>query len=62
MTTQAQIRKSFWESFPQFKSHYRAKKRQNDYNTDIRTTFVDYVDSLRRDGTISERLANNVTL
>jgi hypothetical protein len=62
MKTQKQIRDSFWQSFPEFKQYYRTKKRQNDYPTDIRVTFVDYVDSLRRDGEISEKLANNVTL
>lgn len=62
MKTQSEVRKSFWESFPEFKSEFRTKKRQNQYNTTIRCCFVDYVDSLRRDGAISESLANRVTL
>jgi hypothetical protein len=62
MKTITQVRKAFWESFPEFKSEYRVNKRQNSYNATIRTTFVDYVDSLAKDGTISEKLANRVTL
>lgn len=62
MKTISEIRKSFWESFPEFKSEFRVKKRQNDYNATIRSSFVDYVDSLRRDNLISTKLANTVTL
>lgn len=60
MTTQSEIRDAFWESHPQFK---RVKGRtQNDYDTDTRCAFVDFVDGLRRDGQISEKLAMRVTL
>lgn len=62
ITTQAEIRSSFWECFPQYQMFYKKSKKQNDYNTDIRCTFVDYVDMLRRDETISESLANRATL
>jgi hypothetical protein len=37
-------------------------KRQNKQPADIRMAFVDYVDMLSRDGTISEQLAQRVTL
>jgi len=62
MTTQKQVRESFWNAHPQFKSEYRSRTRQNDYKCDIRCSFVDYVDRLERDGQISEKLANRVTL
>lgn len=62
MKTQTEVRKSFWESFPEFKSEYRSKKRQNDYNCNIRCSFCDYVESLRRDNQISNALAQRVTL
>lgn len=62
MKTISEVRNAFWRDYPEFKSLYRVGKRQNDYNTDIRTTFVDYVDSLARDGQISDKLANKVTL
>ena len=61
-TTQKQIRASFWESFPQYASERRARKTQNDYKCDIRQDFCFYVESLRRDGQISEKLAYKVTL
>lgn len=62
MTTQKQIRESFWSGFPEFREFYRKSWRQNRYHAEIRTTFVDYVDSLARDGQISETLADRVTL
>jgi hypothetical protein len=61
-TTQKQVRAAFWESFPEFRGEYRKAKRQNDYRTDIRVSFCDFVESLRRDGLISEKLAYSVTL
>lgn len=59
MTTQKQIRASFWEAHPDA----RCKRgRDGDYLTDTRVAFVDYVDMLQRDGQISEALASRVTL
>ena len=62
MTTQKEIRDSFWEAFPEFKPERRSNKRQNDYRCDIRCSFCDYVESLRRDGEITEKLASRATL
>ncbi len=66
MKTITDVRNSFWdylnEVSPNMAKERRSKKRQNDYNTDIRCTFVDYVDNLRRDNQISEKLAQRVTL
>ncbi len=63
ITTQAQLRAAFWETFSDsIGRHYRASKRQNDYPTDIRVAWVDYVDAMQRDGNISEKLAARVTL
>lgn len=64
MNTITQIRESFWHSeFSEpFQSEYRKTYRQNQYRTDIRCAFVDYVDALSRDGQITEKLANRVTL
>ena len=60
MTTQTEIRDAFWEAHPQYT---KAKgKRQNDYDTDIRCAFVDFVDALRRNEQITEKLAMRVTL
>ncbi len=59
MTNQAQVRQAFWNAH-----HFvrRAGWTQNDYPTDVRVAFVDYVDYLARDGQISEALAQRVTL
>lgn len=62
MKTVTEVRTSFWEAHPEFKSEYRKTWRQNQYNCDIRTSFVDYVDYLRKDGVINESLAYRVTL
>lgn len=66
MKTQKQIRANFWEYLkevaPQYLKEYKASKRQNDYNTDIRVAFVDYVNDLQRNGIITNNLAYKVTL
>ena len=62
MRTITAIRNSFWNAFPEFKSEYRKSFRQNDYKCDIRLTFIDYVEHLRRNGEITVQLANRVTL
>lgn len=62
MKTITEVRESFWASHPEFKEFFSVKKRQNEYNATIRSCFVEYVDGLHRDGTISESLAKRVTL
>lgn len=62
MKTQTEVRDSFWDSFPEFQSERRKGKRQNEYRTDIRVAFCDYVESLARSGQISGGLAHRVTL
>lgn len=64
LTSQAAVRKHFWDNHP-----HLDKKKIKDYSgkgkmhtTDTRTAFVDHVDSLHRDGHISDKLANSVTL
>lgn len=59
-TTQATVRAAFWAEHPRFKQ--RRGWSQNDYPTDTRCAFVDYVDNLARDGLISAELAQMVTL
>jgi hypothetical protein len=62
MTTQTEIRDSFWRHHSQYAHERRSNKKQNDYRTDIRVAFVDFVDYLRRDNQISEALAFRATL
>jgi hypothetical protein len=65
-TTQKQIRAAFWTAHPHFEEQARAagifSKRQNHHCATVRCAFSDFVDSLARDGQISEALANRTTL
>lgn len=59
-TSQKELRELFWE-------HNQDIKRvpgwtQNQYPTDIRMTWCDFVEMMRRDGLISEKLAARATL
>lgn len=60
ITTQKQLRAIFWEQHPEFKRE--GGKKQNEYCTDIRISFIDFVDSLQRCEQISEKIANRATL
>ena len=70
MTTQKQIRAAFWAAnptanrkrYPVITDWNRPHATDRDYSTDTRCAFVDFVDSLHRDGQISESLANRATL
>lgn len=59
-TTQAEVRAAFWEAHPHLTR--RGRQSQNDYSCDTRVAFVDFVDSLSKDGLISGKLAHRVTL
>lgn len=62
MKTIKEVRGTFWEHYKEFKPEFRKSKRQNEYRTDIRCAFVDYVDWLCKDGQISDALAKRATL
>ena len=66
MTTQKEIRASFWKSSPSLELHALKwgikTSPQNRHNAETRTAFVDFVDSLEKSGEISEKLANRVAL
>jgi hypothetical protein len=64
MTNQKQIRAAFWSAHP-----HLPRRKIKDYSgegtmypTDTRCAFVDFVESLHRDGSISDALADRVTL
>lgn len=63
-TTQKQVRATFWETADPMNGDgiTRRKLNNGDYTTDTRCAFVDYVDSLTRNGDISDELAQRVTL
>jgi hypothetical protein len=62
MKTVKEVRNAFWNARPEHATERRSRKRQNDYSVSIRCSFVDYVDYLSRNGEISEKLAQRVTL
>lgn len=64
ITTQKEVRRLFWETYPDLQ-----RKKITDHSgkgkmhvTDTRCAFVDFVDILRRDGQITGKIANNITL
>lgn len=68
-TNQKQLRKAFFETFPELprrRHRYNwSKGNKSDeliHHVDTRCTFVDWIDSLQRTGQISEALANRATL
>lgn len=62
MRTQKEVRASFWSAHEEFRSEFRTRKKQNEYNCTIRSYFVSWVDYLVKNGEISEKLASIVTL
>lgn len=60
LTTQKQIRESFWDNHPQFKR--KGRNTQNSYPADIRMAFIDFIDYLSKDNQISDKLRDKVTL
>jgi len=66
MRTQKELRKNFWNYLqdidPELYTKGKRSKRQNEQITDIRCSFVDYLDYLNRDGQITDKQANNYTL
>lgn len=67
MTTQKQVRDSFWEAHANAPGVTRRKIKNYSgngtmHNTDTRCAFTDYVDYLSKDGQISQELAYRVTL
>jgi len=60
MTTQKQIRASFWHAFPAFRRI--PGQKQNAYSATVRAAFVDWVDYLAKSEQITEALANRATL
>ncbi len=62
MKTLTQLRASFWGDHPEFAALRRSRKRQNDYDVNIRMAWVDYIDAMQRDGTINDALAGRATL
>jgi hypothetical protein len=66
MTTKKQVRKAFWEAHPELEAHalkWQIKSAaHNRHNTTTREAFCDYIEFLRRNKTISEKLMIRATL
>lgn len=54
-----QLRAAFWQAFPQFQ---RRGATQNDYKTDIRVTWCDFIEAARSNCEITDSLAQRATL
>ena len=63
-TTQKQVRAAFWDSADPMNGCgiTRRKLPNEDYTTDTRVAFVEFVDMLEKSGQISQELAQRVTL
>lgn len=64
ITNQRDLRRHFWQVFPDMPRH-RMRNYAGDgtmYCTDTRCAWCDWIDSLSRDGTISQELAQRATL
>ena len=62
--TLKELRKMFWSEIatPEMRAEYRIRKTQNDYSTDIRCAWVDFIDWACKSGIITEKQCNNATL
>ena len=58
ITSQRILRREFWAQHPTADR----SKRHGDYLTDTRCLWVEYIDAMQRDGTITEALAKRATL
>ena len=61
-TNQKQIRKAFKNEFPELDFKKTPSYDGKMYKTDTRCAFNDYIDHLRSNGEISEKLAERATL
>ena len=62
--TLKELRKMFWSEIatPEMRVEYRTRKTQNDYTTNIRCAWVEFVDYAYECGMITEKQASNATL
>lgn len=64
ITNQRQLRREFWETFPNLPrrriTNYSGNGKM--YPTDTRCAFVDWLDALSKNGDISSDLADRATL
>lgn len=61
ITNQKQLRREFWETFPELKRRLDTNHGKI-WPADTRMAFVDWIDSLCKGGEISSALAQRATL
>ena len=57
-----QVRDLFFDTYSVFQSERRVRKSQNEYSCDCRCAFCNFVDSLNKDGKITDSQAFKITL
>ncbi len=60
MTTNKEVKKSFWKEHPHLKKYYQ--KDKTEFNTDVRSAFADYVAKLKGENIISHDLYMTASL
>lgn len=61
-TNQRDLRAAFWDTFPNLSRKRIGPPEHRSYTTDTRCAFVDWLDMLHRDGSVSDALAQRATL
>ena len=62
ITTQKELRRQFWATFPELNRKKITYGKGKEYVCDTRVVWVDWIDSLSKDGIISSELADRATL
>lgn len=60
ITTLKDLRAAFWLAHPFFKR--RGRTKQNDYSTNIRQAWCDFVEMMHRNRQLPDKLAQKATL
>lgn len=60
ITTQKDLRNRFWHAHPELRRV--AGRTQNDYPTDVRLIWCDFVEYMHRCGLITDKMAGRATL
>lgn len=60
--TLSELRTSFWQEHTEFAKEYRKRKKQNDYNGDIRFAWINFIDVMQKNDNITEKLRKRATL
>lgn len=62
ITNQKDLRRAFWESVEDYPTITNKRLRNGDYPTDTRIAWCDFIERIRRESVISEKMAQRATL